>query len=88
MKDISGTTALVTGASRGLGRGIAAALSAAGADVIAVARDGGRLAELPVQLGGSITPVSADATDPVVAGQLIDAHRPGILVLNAGSSPD
>ncbi len=87
MKDISGTTALVTGASRGLGRGIAAALGAAGADVIAVARDGGRLAELPAQLGGSITPVSADATDPVVAGQLIDAHRPGILVLNAGASP-
>ena len=87
MKDISGTTALVTGASRGLGRGIAAALSAAGADVIAVAREGGRLAELPAQLGGSITPVSADATDPVVAGQLIDAHRPGILVLNAGASP-
>ena len=87
MKDISGTTALVTGASRGLGRGIAASLSAAGAHVIAVARDGGGLAELQAQLGGSVTPVSADAADPVVAGQLIDAHRPDILVLNAGAPP-
>jgi NAD(P)-dependent dehydrogenase (short-subunit alcohol dehydrogenase family) len=72
---------------RGLGRGIAAALSAAGAHVVAVARDGGRLAELPAQLGGSITPVPADAADPVVAGQLIDAHRPDILALNAGAAP-
>ena len=87
MKDISGTTALVTGASRGLGRGIATALSAAGAHVIAIARDGGPLAELPAQLGGLVTPVSADAADPVAAGQLIDAHRPDILVLNAGAAP-
>jgi NAD(P)-dependent dehydrogenase (short-subunit alcohol dehydrogenase family) len=87
MKDISGSTALVTGASRGLGRGIAAALSAAGAQVIAVARDGGRLAELPAKLDGSVTPVTADAADPVVAGQLIDAHWPDILVLNAGAAP-
>ena len=76
MKDLSGTTALVTGASRGLGRGIAAALSAAGAHVIAVARDGGPLADLRAQLTGSVTPVSADVADPVVAGQLIDA--PGV----------
>lgn len=87
MKDISETTALVTGASRGLGSGIAAALSAAGAHVIAVARDGGRLGELAAKLGGSITPVTADAADPVVAGQLIDAHRPDVLVLNAGAAP-
>ena len=71
MKDISGTTALVTGASRGLGRGIAAALGAAGAHVIAVARDGGPLADCgPARRLG--TPVSADAADPVVAGA---AHR-------------
>jgi hypothetical protein len=28
--------------------------------------------ELRAQLGGTFTPVAADATDPVVAGQLLD----------------
>lgn len=86
MNDISGMTALVTGSSRGFGRGIAAALSAAGALVVGVARDQARLAELRTQLGDTFTPVVADAADPVVAGQLIDAYRPRILVLNAGAT--
>ena len=80
-------TALVTGASRGFGRGVATALSRAGARVVGVARDRAALDEVRAELGGSFTPVAADATDPVVAGQLIDAYRPGILVLNAGASP-
>jgi NAD(P)-dependent dehydrogenase (short-subunit alcohol dehydrogenase family) len=87
MRDLSGTTALVTGASRGFGAGIAAALTQTGARVIGVARDAGRLADLRAQLGDGFTPVAADATDPVVAGQLIDAYRPVTLVLNAGASP-
>jgi NADP-dependent 3-hydroxy acid dehydrogenase YdfG len=37
--DISGATALVTGASRGFGRAIATSLTQAGAQVIGVARD-------------------------------------------------
>src|SRR5580693_3827883 len=32
-------------------------------------------------------PVTADITGPVIAGRLIDAYRPSILVLNAGASP-
>ena len=43
--DISGKTALITGASRGLGRAVAEALGAAGAQVIAVARTVGGLEE-------------------------------------------
>ena len=84
---LTGTTALVTGASRGFGRGIATALTRAGAQVVGVARDRGQLAELREQLGGSFTAVSADAADPVVAGQLIDTYRPTVLVLNAGATP-
>src|SRR5262245_21780236 len=64
--ELSGTTALVTGASLGFGRGIAAALSKAGARVAGVARDRGPLEELRAQLGGSFTAVPADAADPVV----------------------
>jgi NAD(P)-dependent dehydrogenase (short-subunit alcohol dehydrogenase family) len=85
--ELYGTTAIVTGASRGFGRGIATALSQAGARVVGVARDGARLEELRTQLGDGFTPVAADAADPVIAGQLIDAYRPGTLVLNAGASP-
>ncbi len=86
-QELSGTTALVTGASRGFGRGIATALSQAGADVVGVARNRAQLGELQAQLGDSFTPVVADATDPVVAGQLIDTYHPRTLVLNAGASP-
>jgi NAD(P)-dependent dehydrogenase (short-subunit alcohol dehydrogenase family) len=85
--DITGATALVTGASRGFGRAIAEALSAAGAHVVGVARDRDALAGLRAELGERFTPVAADVTDPSVAGHLIDAHRPRILVLNAGASP-
>ena len=86
-RELAGTTALVTGASRGFGRGIATALSRAGAQVVGVARDRGALEDLGAELGGSFTTVAADAADPVVAGQLIDAYRPGVLVLNAGATP-
>jgi NAD(P)-dependent dehydrogenase (short-subunit alcohol dehydrogenase family) len=84
---LSGTTAVVTGASRGFGRGVAAALAQAGAHVVGVARDASALEEVREQLGAAFTPVAADAADPVVAGQLIDAYRPRALVLNAGASP-
>ena len=86
-RDPTGTTALVTGASRGFGRGIATALSRAGAQVVGVARDRGALEDLGAELGGSFTAIAADAADPVVAGQLIDTYRPATLVLNAGATP-
>jgi NAD(P)-dependent dehydrogenase (short-subunit alcohol dehydrogenase family) len=87
MTQISGTTAIVTGASRGFGRGIALALVAAGANVIGVARDRGALEEVRASAGEAFTAVTADAADPVVVGELLDAHRPSVLVLNAGAAP-
>lgn len=86
-KELAGSVALVTGASRGFGRGIATALSVAGAQVVGVARDRAALEELRAVLGESFTAVPADAADPNVAGHLIDAYRPAILVLNAGAAP-
>ena len=85
--EIAGVTALVTGASRGFGRGVATALSRAGAQVVGVARDRALLEELRAELGGAFTAVPADAADPVTAGQLIDSYRPAILILNAGATP-
>ncbi|HEV7537085.1 MAG TPA: SDR family oxidoreductase, partial [Acidimicrobiia bacterium] len=57
------------------------------ADVVAVARSAEDLARLRSELGGSLTTVTADAADPVVAGSLIERYRPTTLVLNAGAPP-
>ena len=84
---LTGTTALVTGASRGFGRAITVALHEAGANVVAVARNAEQLNELRDELGGSLTTVIADVADPVVAGSLLEQHQPKTLVLNAGASP-
>jgi NAD(P)-dependent dehydrogenase (short-subunit alcohol dehydrogenase family) len=70
---LSGSTAIVTGASRGFGRGIAEALTAAGASVVGVARSGGT--------------VTADAADPATARRLIDEYQPRTVVLCAGAAP-
>jgi NAD(P)-dependent dehydrogenase (short-subunit alcohol dehydrogenase family) len=85
--DRTTSTALVTGASKGFGRAIAAALHAGGAQVVAVSRDAELLDTLSDELAGALTTVVADVADPVVAGTLIDRYRPDTLVLNAGASP-
>jgi NAD(P)-dependent dehydrogenase (short-subunit alcohol dehydrogenase family) len=84
---LSGTTAIVTGASRGLGRGVAVALAQAGATVVGIARDRGGLSGLHAELGDRVIPVAADAADPVAAGRLIDQYVPRLLVLAAGAAP-
>lgn len=82
-----GTTAIVTGASRGFGRAIATALSAAGAEVVGVARNRSLLEQVRSQLGDTFTPVVADAADPATASRLVDEYRPRTLVLCAGAAP-
>lgn len=86
-RELSGTTALVTGATRGFGRSIAVALHGAGTDVVAVARNAEQLGQLRSELGASLTVVTADVADPVVAGSLVERYRPKTLVLNAGAPP-
>ncbi|WP_029117140.1 SDR family oxidoreductase [Mycobacterium sp. URHB0044] len=82
-----GTTAIVTGASRGFGRAITAALVAAGANVVGVARTRERLDELRDELGDAFTPVAADAADPLIAERLVDEYLPRTVVLCAGAAP-
>lgn len=65
-KKLDGRVAVVTGASRGIGRAAALALAEAGAHIIALARTQGALEELDDairQRGGSATLVPADLTD-------------------------
>jgi len=80
-------TAVVTGASRGFGRAIAAALVAAGTDVVGIARGERELRVVRDELGARFTPVAADATDEALAQDVIREHRPALLVLNAGATP-
>ena len=86
MNNLSGKTALVVGASRGLGHGIATAASQAGASVVAVARSATTFPE-PESGTSSIQAVRADAADSSVPGSLLDRFDPQILVLVAGASP-
>jgi NADP-dependent 3-hydroxy acid dehydrogenase YdfG len=79
--------AVVTGASRGFGQGIARALAAEGIDVVGVARGAEPLQALATELGDRFAPVVGDAADPTVAAELVALHRPDVLVLNAGAVP-
>jgi 3-oxoacyl-[acyl-carrier protein] reductase len=81
-------SAIIVGASRGLGRGIAIAFADAGASVIAVSRTAAELPERAKGAGaGSIQPELADAGDAAVAARLLDRYEPHALVLVAGASP-
>jgi NAD(P)-dependent dehydrogenase (short-subunit alcohol dehydrogenase family) len=65
-RDLAGRTALVTGASRGIGRAIALELARAGAHVLALARTQGALEELDDEirgLGSEATLVPCDVKD-------------------------
>jgi NAD(P)-dependent dehydrogenase (short-subunit alcohol dehydrogenase family) len=86
MNNLSGQTALIVGASRGLGRGIATAAAEAGASVVAVSRSATTFPN-PANGAGSIEAVLADAADPSAPGTLLDRYDPQVLVLVAGASP-
>src|SRR3981081_954966 len=86
MSDLSGSTTVVVGASRGLGRGIARAFAEAGAPVVAVARSGPALAELAAA-SANIRPAVADAADATVPWSLLEQYEPEVLILVAGAIP-
>ncbi len=85
---LEGRTALVTGASRGIGRAIAEELARAGATVVVGYRSGAEEAEgVASQLGGRA--IQADVSDPAEARRLVEeAGDLDILVNNAGLTRD
>lgn len=88
MTTLDGSTALVTGATAGIGRAVALQLAALGAEVVVHGRDGER-GEKTVQeienAGGKARFVAADLSDPDEVRRLADeAGDVDILVNNAG----
>ena len=85
---LEGKTALVTGASRGIGRAIATELARAGASVVVGYRSGAEEAEsLASEIGGRA--VRADVSSPEEAKRLVEeAGDVDVLVNNAGITRD
>jgi NAD(P)-dependent dehydrogenase (short-subunit alcohol dehydrogenase family) len=95
MTDLRGRVALVTGASRGLGRGIALVLAEQGADVVVNYRsaetEAAEVCEAVRALGRRAVPVQADVStaegvNALFATALAELGRLDILVNNAGTT--
>lgn len=95
MRQFDGKIAIVTGASRGIGRAIAVEMAARGALVVAVARGANAepvVAEI-VAAGGTAEAVAADVSDAsaveaLIAGVMARHGRIDVLVSNAGIARD
>src|SRR5579862_5831419 len=89
---LRGMTAVVTGASSGLGARFVRVLHAAGATVVAAARRTARIEALATELGERVLPITCDvsvdeAVDKLVEQTLLQANgRIDVVVNNAGIS--
>lgn len=87
MKRLEGRVAIVTGASSGVGRGVAKVLAENGARVCVCARRMEKLEELTAEVraaGGDMLPVVCDVTDPAQIHNVVEqcvAHYGGVDIL-------
>jgi 3-oxoacyl-[acyl-carrier protein] reductase len=93
MFDLTGKNALVTGATGGIGAGIARAFHKAGATVAISGRQTDKLETLAKELGERVHVVPCDLADKAAVGKLVDEvvaklGRLDILVNNAGLTRD
>ena len=94
--DLSGQVAIVTGASRGLGKAMAVAFGSAGARVICVARNKEKLEETAKEIesaGGDAHVYPCDVADQEAVDKLVDEvvekwEKVDILINNAGITRD
>lgn len=86
--ELQGRTAVVTGASKGIGFAITEALAEAGATVIAGSRGTSQGLDALVEKG-HVTWVPVDLAEPDAAGRLVEAagERIDVLVNNVGTAP-
>ncbi|CAN5179946.1 3-oxoacyl-[acyl-carrier-protein] reductase [soil metagenome] len=93
MFDLTGKTALVTGASGGIGGAIARSLHAQGAHVVLSGTREEALQTLAAELGGRTSVVAANLSDPEAVDGLVgraeaEAGDLSILIANAGVTKD
>lgn len=80
-------TALITGASRGLGRALARELAGDGWHVVIDARDADALSAAVQEIGGSVTAIAGDVADPAHRADLVRAVDGGLdLLVNNAST--
>ncbi len=91
---LRGKRAVVTGASKGIGRGVARALAAEGVDVVVAARSEAQLSaeadQIAADFGVSATAVPCDLSTPAGRAALVEVIDGGpldIVVNNAGAIP-